>query len=71
MKRILPILTHSANYQYTLYKHKAIIQIPLNMYEKDAIPFKLSDLQPIILSNNSIIMCFNIPENKSVLKDIE
>lgn len=73
MNRILPILTHSASYQYILYKHQAIIQIPLIQ-----IPFKLSDLQPIILNNNDIILCFNIPEKQTiknikdpVLKDIE
>lgn len=59
----LPLLTYSANYSFVLNKNKALIEIPLNMYQYGKIPFNLKDMKSIDLVNGSIKIIFNIPES--------
>ncbi len=72
-RSFLPYMTHSANYYFSLYKNKAVLNVPLNMYEVGKVPFDMKNLESFTLKNNTIEFTFSIrPDVKNnSIKDIE
>jgi hypothetical protein len=72
----LPRMTHSANYFLLLYKNKAVLNVPIAMYEVGKMPFDIKNLESIAVNNNVIELKFFIrPEvissKNNSIKDIE
>ena len=69
-KPILSLITHNAYYQFLLYEKKAIISIPLSMYENGKVPFNNKDLVSINVNNNTIDIVYSVPPELSISKNI-